>query len=180
MKDNVVNVLLKVGVPASVKGFTYIRDAMELFEEDPYYSDGKICALYAAVAKKRNATSYGVERAIRHAFECAVTRGNREMVEKYLDLDNTQNSNLLRTLHLRLKQEMQEKKKNRQIISSDRALSTPACGAGSWEMEQQIYVEMERLLASMLEAMLMQLRQSGDGRLLKELSGVRPVWRAGA
>ena len=46
-----------------------------------------------------------MERAIRHAFETAISKGNRESVEYYLDLINTQNSNLLRTLFLRMKQE---------------------------------------------------------------------------
>lgn len=52
MRDDIVNVLLSIGIPARVKGFTYIYDAMELFDTDPYYSDGKICALYADIAKK--------------------------------------------------------------------------------------------------------------------------------
>lgn len=46
-----------------------------------------------------------MERAIRHAFETAISKGNRESVEYYLDLINPQNSNLLRTLFLRMKQE---------------------------------------------------------------------------
>ena len=42
MKQNTVNILLELGVPAGIKGFTYICDAMELFDTDPYYADGKI------------------------------------------------------------------------------------------------------------------------------------------
>lgn len=46
MKDYVIDVLMNIGVPAGIKGFTYICDAIELFNTDPYYPDGKISALY--------------------------------------------------------------------------------------------------------------------------------------
>lgn len=105
MRSEIVDVLLEIGIPANVKGFTYIHDAMDLFDTDTYYSSGKICSLYAAIAKKRNTKPSSVERAIHHAFETAISKGNRESVEYYLDLINTQNSNLLRTLFLRMKQE---------------------------------------------------------------------------
>lgn len=42
MRDKTIDVLLQMGVPASIKGFTYICDAIELFDTDPYYPDGKI------------------------------------------------------------------------------------------------------------------------------------------
>lgn len=41
MRDKVIDVLLDVGVPAGVKGFSYICDAIEIFDTDPYYADGK-------------------------------------------------------------------------------------------------------------------------------------------
>ena len=46
MKTSTVDILLSIGIPAGVKGFNYICDAMEIFDSDPYYADGKICALY--------------------------------------------------------------------------------------------------------------------------------------
>ena len=104
MRNDIVDILLELGIPAGVKGFTYIHDALELFDTDTYYSSGKICSLYADIALKRGTTPSSVERAIRHAFETVTTKGNREVVEQYLDLVNTQNSNLLRTLYFRLKQ----------------------------------------------------------------------------
>lgn len=108
-KDEIVDILLKVGVPAGVKGFTYIYDAMIFFDTDIYYQDGKICSLYADIAKKHNTTASRVERAMRHAFETAIAKGDSAMVEHYLDLVNTQNSNLLRTLYLRINQERRQK-----------------------------------------------------------------------
>lgn len=114
MRDEVIDVLLKIGIPAGMRGFTYICDAMEMFDKDPYYENGKICILYYEIAKKHDSTQARVERAIRHAFETATTKGNLEMVEKYLTLTNTQNSNLLKTLYIRIKQ---EQRKNQTLLN---------------------------------------------------------------
>lgn len=102
MKDYVIDVLMNIGVPAGIKGFTYICDAIELFNTDPYYPDGKISALYIDIAKKYHTTPSRVERSIRHAFDIALTKGDPDMVSRYLDLTNRQNSTLLRTLYLRI------------------------------------------------------------------------------
>lgn len=142
MRSDVVDILLEVGIPASVKGFTYIRDAIELFDSDPYYSSGKICALYADIAKKRCTSPSIVERAIRHAFETATSKGNREMVKRYLDLVNTQNSNLLRTLYLRLKQN-EEKDAMPEIL-------TTKCDIEHCIYKQQLYQKvLEKIAAKM-------------------------------
>lgn len=45
MRDKTIDVLLQMGVPASIKGFTYICDAIELFDTDPYILTEK-SALY--------------------------------------------------------------------------------------------------------------------------------------
>ena len=41
MRNDIVDILLEIGIPAGVKGFTYIYDALELFDTDTYYSNGK-------------------------------------------------------------------------------------------------------------------------------------------
>lgn len=103
IKDRAKDVLINMGMPASVIGIEYIAEIMELFETG--FHDIKIMVLYEKIAKKHNTTSSGVERAIRHAFRIVVTKGNRSMVEKYLSVDNVTNSNLLHLLYYRLKQE---------------------------------------------------------------------------
>lgn len=105
MRDDTMDVLLRIGIPASTKGLTYICDAIELFDTDPYYPEGKICSLYNDIAHRHDTTSSRVERAIRHAFETAITRGDKKLLGRYLDVANTQNSNLLRSLYFRLKRE---------------------------------------------------------------------------
>ena len=111
MQDEIVDILLRAGIPASTKGFTYIHDALELMDRDSYYFSGKVCALYAKIAKQNGANSSQVERAIRYAFEEALTRGNLESVEHYLDPINTRNSNELKVLFLRWKQETRQTEK---------------------------------------------------------------------
>ena len=155
MRDDIVNVLLSIGIPARVKGFTYIYDAMELFDTDPYYSDGKICALYADIAKKRGTTQSRVERAIRHAFETATTKENHEMVEKYLDFVNTQNSNLLRTLYLRLKQDEKQR------------MATDTSCIRECALKKQIYTEMMSYLSSELEDVVKHLAESMNSSYLE-------------
>ena len=144
MRDKVIDVLLDVGVPAGVKGFSYICDAIEIFDTDPYYEDGKMSAQYIDIAKKNDTTSSSVERAIRHAFDTAIMKGNQDMVNKYLDTVNTQNSNLLKTLYLRLKQE--EHRRND---------CTPAhCSVQNCELKAEIYMEAMQILSDEIETLL--------------------------
>lgn len=106
IKDRAKDVLIKMGMPSSILGFKYIPDVMELFEAG--YENAKITALYVDIGKKHNSTGSRVERAIRHAFEGVVTNGQRDIVGKYLSFDNTTNSNMLKLLYYRLKQEEKE------------------------------------------------------------------------
>ena len=129
MRDKTIDVLLQMGVPASIKGFTYICDAIELFDTDPYYPDGKICSLYFEIARLHETTASRVERAIRHAFEVALTKGERDIVELYLDCEHTQNSNLLKTLYFRMQQEEHKREKD------------SICSSSTCEMKAQIYQE---------------------------------------
>ena len=105
MRNKAMNALIEMGMPANIRGFRYIADAMELFE-DKTWRDGKIVPLYYQIAKMNDTTYSRVERAIRHAFEIVTTRGNLETVEKYLTLQNSTNSNLLHVFYLRLVQEV--------------------------------------------------------------------------
>lgn len=156
MRETTMDVLLRMGMPASVKGFTYICDALELFDTDPYYPDGKICSLYADIAKRNSTTASRVERAIRHAFETALTKGNPEMLEKYLDTANTQNSNLLRSLYFRLKLERRKTARKTQ------------CSTGSYAIKKQIYQEAMEIFHAELELALEKLMESvGDGYMMK-------------
>ena len=106
IKERTKDVLIKMGMPASILGLKYIADAMELF--DSGLADIKIIALYDEIGRKNKTTGTGVERAIRHALESVIAKGRREVIEKYMSYDNTTNSNMLKLLYYRLKQEERE------------------------------------------------------------------------
>jgi hypothetical protein len=106
IKDRAKDVLINMGMPASIKGLDYITDIIELF--DSGHQNDKITSVYADIGKKDNSSGSRVERAIRHAFGIVITKGNCNLVEKYLSFDNTTNSALLKLLYYRLKQEEKE------------------------------------------------------------------------
>lgn len=95
--------LLSMGVPAGVKGFTYIADAIQIFDErGTNISITK--ELYPRIAKKNNTTSSRAERAMRHAFGIVRShKGNPEIVEKYIGFTNCNNSSSLKQLYMMLK-----------------------------------------------------------------------------
>ena len=105
MKNKAINALIEMGMPADIKGFHYIVDAMCLFDEDDFWKKGKISCLYNKLAEMNDDKWALVERAIRHAFSIVLIKGNLEAVKKYLSLQKTTNGNLLATLFLKLSQE---------------------------------------------------------------------------
>lgn len=109
MKNRAINALIKMGMPADLKGFRYIVDTMCLFEHEGWRC-AKTTALYQKIGEINDETASRVERAMRHAFSVVITRGHLETVEKYLSFYNTPNGNLLHVFYLRLKQE--EEKEN--------------------------------------------------------------------
>lgn len=104
-RTKVEDVLLAMGVPAGIKGFTYITDAIQIFDErGTNISITK--ELYPAVAERNGTTPSRVERAIRHAFKVARShKGNSEVVEKYIGFTNCNNSSSLKRIHMILKRE---------------------------------------------------------------------------
>lgn len=104
MKNKAMNALLEMGMPANIKGFRYIAEAMALFEEDRAWRL-KLTALYYKIAEMNAVTPAGVESAIRYAFSIVLTKGYLEAVEKYLTMQNTTNGSLLTVFFLRLSQE---------------------------------------------------------------------------
>jgi len=65
-----------LGIPAHIKGYSYIRTALMLTYENPELLESVTKDLYPAVAKLRCTTPSRVERAIRHAIEVGYSRGN--------------------------------------------------------------------------------------------------------
>lgn len=74
----VTDFIHEIGVPAHIKGYGYLRDAIIMVVEDPEMINSITKILYPAIAKKYQTTPSRVERAIRHAIEVAWSRGKIE------------------------------------------------------------------------------------------------------
>ena len=80
---SVTNIIHEMGVPAHIKGYHYLRDAILEVIEDVNLLGAVTKELYPAIAQKYQTTPSRVERAIRHAIELAWDRGNIEMMTKF-------------------------------------------------------------------------------------------------
>lgn len=83
LEVEVTKIMHEIGVPAHVKGYQYLRDAIILVVEDINYLGAVTKELYPAIAKKYDTTPSRVERAIRHAIELAWDRGDTEKINKF-------------------------------------------------------------------------------------------------
>lgn len=79
----VTEIIHEIGVPAHIKGYQYLREAIILTINDMDIINAVTKVLYPAVAKKFNTTPSRVERAIRHAIEVAWDRGDIEVLQKF-------------------------------------------------------------------------------------------------
>ena len=77
----VTNIIHEVGVPAHIKGYQYLREAIIMAIEDIDVINQITKQLYPDISKKYHTTPSRVERAIRHAIEVAWGRGQQEVVE---------------------------------------------------------------------------------------------------
>jgi len=78
--EKISNIFLTVGIPANVKGYKFLREAIKLAVDDPNIINSITKQLYPSVAKVFGTTSSKVERAIRHAIEVAWNRGKIENI----------------------------------------------------------------------------------------------------
>ena len=82
LEADVTNIIHEVGVPAHIKGYQYLRDAIMMSVNDMEMLNSITKILYPTIAKKNNTTSSRVERAIRHAIEVAWSRGKMDTIEE--------------------------------------------------------------------------------------------------
>ncbi|MGC7872452.1 sporulation transcription factor Spo0A [Desulfosporosinus sp. SYSU MS00001] len=79
----ITNIMHKIGVPAHVKGYQYIRDAISMVVEDMSLLGAVTKELYPNIAKIHNTAASRVERGIRHAIELAWNRGQKDSLKKF-------------------------------------------------------------------------------------------------
>lgn len=83
LEMKVTQTLHQIGVPAHIKGYQYLREAILMAINDEESINAVTKLLYPGVAKKYATTSSRVERAIRHAIEVAWDRGDVEVLNSY-------------------------------------------------------------------------------------------------
>ncbi len=79
----ITEILHQIGVPAHIKGYQYVREAIRLTVENPDMINSVTKILYPTVAKGHKSTASRVERAIRHAIEVAWDRGDVDVLNSY-------------------------------------------------------------------------------------------------
>ena len=77
---NITSIIHEIGVPAHIKGYQYLRDAITMVYNNIEILGAITKTLYPAIADKYKTTPSRVERAIRHAIEVAWTRGNIDSI----------------------------------------------------------------------------------------------------
>lgn len=77
LETDVTNIIHEVGVPAHIKGYQYLRDAIIMSVTDMEMLNSITKILYPTIAKQHQTTPSRVERAIRHAIEVAWSRGRK-------------------------------------------------------------------------------------------------------
>ena len=82
LEEIVTDLIHEVGVPAHIKGYQYLREAICMAVKDIGLLNSVTKVLYPGIAKKYQTTASRVERAIRHAIEVAWTRGRLETIEE--------------------------------------------------------------------------------------------------
>jgi two-component system, response regulator, stage 0 sporulation protein A len=78
IEAEITGIINGIGIPANVKGYTYLRKAIALSVNDPNLLSSMTRGLYPAIAERYNTTGSRVERAIRHAIDIAWSRGQLE------------------------------------------------------------------------------------------------------
>lgn len=83
LEVTVSEIMHQIGVPAHIKGYHYLREAIILSINDTEMINSVTKLLYPTIAKTFNTTSSRVERAIRHAIEVAWDRGDVDVLSAY-------------------------------------------------------------------------------------------------
>lgn len=82
IESKITSIIQEIGVPAHIKGYVYLREAITMVIDNMDYLGAVTKELYPAVGERFNTTPSRVERAIRHAIEVAWSRGNIESIDR--------------------------------------------------------------------------------------------------
>ena len=82
LDEKLANIFITVGIPAHIKGYQFLREAIKMAIDNPDIINSITKKLYPGIADKFNTSASKVERAIRHAIEVAWNRGKMETINE--------------------------------------------------------------------------------------------------
>ena len=82
LEKDVTGLIHEIGVPAHIKGYQFLREAIKMVADNPDLINRITKELYPGIAKRFDTTPSKVERAIRHAIEVAWTRGKIDNINQ--------------------------------------------------------------------------------------------------
>lgn len=109
IEQQITDIMHQIGIPAHLKGYMFIREAIGLVIKDMDILSSVTKELYPSIAEKYNTTSSRVERAIRHSIEVAWSRGQMDTINKLFgytikkDKDKPTNSQFIALLADRIR-----------------------------------------------------------------------------
>lgn len=80
LDEKISNIFITVGIPAHIKGYQFLREAIKMAVDNPEIINSITKQLYPSIAERFETSSSKVERAIRHAIEVAWNRGKIENI----------------------------------------------------------------------------------------------------
>lgn len=86
LEERISNIFIMVGIPAHIKGYQFLREAIKMAIEEPEIVNSITKKLYPSIAAKFDTSASKVERAIRHAIEVAWNRGKIENINDVFGL----------------------------------------------------------------------------------------------
>ncbi len=86
IEEKITNIFITVGIPAHIKGYQFLREAIKLSMGNPEIINSITKKLYPTIAEKFDTSASKVERAIRHAIEVAWNRGKIENINSVFGL----------------------------------------------------------------------------------------------
>ncbi len=86
LEEKISNIFITVGIPAHIKGYQFLREAIKMAIEEPSIINSITGQLYPSIANRFSTSASKVERAIRHAIEVAWNRGKIENINNLFGL----------------------------------------------------------------------------------------------
>ncbi len=86
LEEKISNIFISIGIPAHIKGYQFLREAVKLAVEEPEIIGSITKKLYPTIAERFDTSSSKVERGMRHAIEVAWNRGKIENINSLFGL----------------------------------------------------------------------------------------------